>query len=45
MLTLDGARGAEVGSQDLTFIPSGLAPGEHRFVIGAAGSTTLVLFS
>ncbi len=36
-------RGAQVGSLDLTFVPAGLAPGEHRFVIGTAGSAPLVL--
>lgn len=36
--------GAEVGSSSLEFRPRGLAgPGEYRFDIGTAGSTTLVL--
>ncbi|HEX7152112.1 MAG TPA: RNA 3'-terminal phosphate cyclase [Thermoanaerobaculia bacterium] len=35
--------GAELGSQQLTFIPSGLHGGVYSFAIGTAGSTTLVL--
>lgn len=35
--------GAALGSTDLTFIPRGLQGGERTFVIGSAGSTTLVL--
>ncbi len=36
-------RGAELGSQDLTFSPSQISPGRHHFSIGTAGSCTLVL--
>lgn len=35
--------GAELGSQELTFAPTTRQPGEYRFDIGSAGSTTLVL--
>jgi RNA 3'-terminal phosphate cyclase (ATP) len=35
--------GQEVGSQTLSFHPGSARPGEHRFEIGTAGSTTLVL--
>jgi RNA 3'-terminal phosphate cyclase (ATP) len=35
--------GGEVGSDTLTFQPRELAPGDHSFTIGTAGSTTLVL--
>lgn len=35
--------GAELGSQTLVFEPGVLRPGEHRFVIGSAGSCLLVL--
>lgn len=34
--------GAALGSQELTFRPSGVFPGEHRFAVGSAGSATLV---
>jgi RNA 3'-terminal phosphate cyclase (ATP) len=34
--------GASLGSRTLAFIPGTVRPGEHRFVIGTAGSTTLV---
>jgi RNA 3'-terminal phosphate cyclase (ATP) len=42
---ISGARveGAEVGSRELTFAPGDVSPGEYRFDIGTAGSTTLVL--
>jgi len=36
-------RGAEIGSRELRFIPAEVMPGEYRFSIGTAGSTTLVL--
>ncbi len=36
-------QGAELKSPALTFEPRGLVPGEYRFDIGSAGSTTLVL--
>jgi len=36
-------RGAAVGSQVVVFEPGPLAGGEHRFAIGTAGSTGLVL--
>ncbi len=36
-------RGAELGSQTLEFVPSGVFGGDYRFDIGSAGSTTLVL--
>jgi RNA 3'-terminal phosphate cyclase (ATP) len=35
--------GLEIGSQTLSFHPRAARPGEHRFEIGTAGSTTLVL--
>lgn len=35
--------GAELGSQQLRFAPRTLRGGVHRFAIGSAGSTTLVL--
>ncbi len=35
--------GAHLGSQSLTFEPSGIAPGRFQFDIGTAGSTSLVL--
>lgn len=35
--------GAQLGSQTLSFHPSGIRPGEFRFDIGTAGSTSLVL--
>lgn len=36
-------KGAELGSQRLSFIPSEVEGGEYRFAIGTAGSTTLLL--
>lgn len=36
-------RGAEINSQELTFVPQDVAPGDYQFSIGTAGSTTLVL--
>ena len=35
--------GAELNSTSLTFQPQVIIPGYHKFVIGSAGSTTLVL--
>ncbi|AUX25796.1 RNA 3'-phosphate cyclase [Sorangium cellulosum] len=35
--------GAALGSQELEFRPTAIAPGEHAFRVGSAGSTTLVL--
>lgn len=35
--------GANLGSQAIRFIPGTVKPGNHRFVIGTAGSGTLVL--
>jgi RNA 3'-terminal phosphate cyclase (ATP) len=35
--------GAELGSGELRFAPARIEGGEHRFVIGTAGSTTLLL--
>ena len=42
---IGGARvkGDELGSQTLTFSPSAIRGGDHRFTIGSAGSATLVL--
>lgn len=34
--------GAAVGSQELTFTPQEVVPGEYRFAVGTAGSATLV---
>ena len=35
--------GASVDSRELTFMPSGVIPGDYEFDVGSAGSTTLVL--
>ena len=35
--------GAEMGSTRLSFVPSQVIPGEYRFAVGTAGSSTLVL--
>ena len=35
--------GAEINSQELTFVPQDVIPGDYHFSIGTAGSTTLVL--
>lgn len=35
--------GANIGSRELEFIPGPVKPGDYRFAIGSAGSTTLVL--
>jgi len=35
--------GSTLGSQQLTFAPRDIAPGEYQFSVGTAGSTTLVL--
>jgi RNA 3'-terminal phosphate cyclase (ATP) len=35
--------GAELGSRELVFEPSGIHHGEHRFAVGTAGSATLVV--
>ncbi|HSN97391.1 MAG TPA: RNA 3'-terminal phosphate cyclase [Candidatus Nanopelagicales bacterium] len=35
--------GAAIGSGEITFRPGGIAPGDHRFAVGTAGSATLVL--
>ena len=35
-------QGAALGSGELTFRPSRITPGEHRFSVGSAGSATLV---
>jgi RNA 3'-terminal phosphate cyclase (ATP) len=42
---VSGARveGAEVGSREIVFVPEAVRPGEYRFDIGTAGSTTLIL--
>ena len=37
------SQGASLGSRALSFVPGTVRPGEHRFVIGTAGSGTLVL--
>ena len=44
-IAVGGARveGAELGSDALVFEPSTICPGHHRFAVGTAGSTTLVL--
>ena len=36
-------QGGDVGSQELTFKPGAVTPGQYRFAIGTAGSTMLVL--
>ncbi|MFZ2960299.1 MAG: RNA 3'-terminal phosphate cyclase [Candidatus Ozemobacteraceae bacterium] len=35
--------GAEIASQELTFVPGPVIPGDYHFAIGTAGSATLVL--
>lgn len=35
--------GAGVGAREFTFVPGEVAPGQYRFAIGTAGSTTLVM--
>lgn len=35
--------GAAIGSTEFTFVPGEITPGEYKFSIGTAGSTTLVL--
>lgn len=35
--------GAELGSGEIVFVPGRVQPGEYRFDVGTAGSTTLVL--
>ena len=44
-LAIGGAmgEGVSVGSSELTFTPGQTAPGEYRFAVGTAGSTSLVL--
>ncbi len=37
------APGARLGAGELRFTPGAIAPGEYRFAVGTAGSTTLVL--
>src|SRR5437762_12903559 len=34
-------RGDEIGSQELSFIPKDVIPGEYKFSVGTAGSTSL----
>ena len=36
-------RGAEIGSRDVTFVPTAIRGGEYQLQVGTAGSTTLVL--
>jgi len=35
--------GANIGSQELTFVPQAIAAGQYSFAVGTAGSATLVL--
>ena len=44
-LAIGGAvcEGASVGSTEITFTPGRVTPGEYRFAVGTAGSTSLVL--
>ncbi len=44
-LTIGGAvcEGASVGSTEIAFTPGRVEPGEYRFAVGTAGSTSLVL--
>lgn len=44
-LTIGGAvcEGASVGSTEIAFTPGRVTPGEFRFAVGSAGSTSLVL--
>jgi RNA 3'-terminal phosphate cyclase (ATP) len=35
--------GAALGSREFSFVPGAIVPGEYKFAIGTAGSTTLVL--
>jgi RNA 3'-terminal phosphate cyclase (ATP) len=37
------AGGASIGSQELTFTPGKVTPGDYSFAVGSAGSATLVL--
>ncbi len=37
------AAGASIGSKELTFLPTSVVAGQHRFSVGTAGSATLVL--
>ncbi len=37
------APGAKLGAAELRFTPGAITPGEYRFAVGTAGSTTLVL--
>ena len=37
------APGAKLGAAELRFAPGAITPGEYRFAVGTAGSTTLVL--
>lgn len=37
------ARGAEIGSSELTFIPGRTRAGDYSFAVGTAGSTSLIL--
>jgi RNA 3'-terminal phosphate cyclase (ATP) len=37
------AHGAKLGATELRFSPGAIVPGEYRFAVGTAGSTTLVL--
>ncbi len=45
MVHICGAQvdGAQIGSQDLLFVPGTITAGEYEFRVGTAGSTTLVL--
>jgi RNA 3'-terminal phosphate cyclase (ATP) len=36
-------RGDAINSQELTFVPREIVPGDYQFSVGSAGSTTLVL--
>ncbi len=43
VITQAEVRGVHVGSKELIFVPKGIFPGDYKFDIGTAGSTSLLL--